>query len=79
MLVQDDGAGPHGEVQAELAPGGEGCGHQEYKPEYPGGGNMQRQPSTAVHPGKVLTRLELETVETRGASSLTYSHIWVMS
>ena len=40
VLVQDDGAGPHREVQPELAPGGERCWHQEYKPEYPGGGNV---------------------------------------
>ena len=57
VLVQDDGAGPHREVQAELAPGGERGRHQEHEPEYPGGGNVERQPAGAVHPGKVITRL----------------------
>ena len=40
VLVQDDGAGAHGEVQAELAPAGERGWHQKYKSEYPGGGNV---------------------------------------
>ena len=60
MLVQNDGAGPHRQVQPELAPGGQGGRDQEYKPEYPGGGNVQRQPATAVDPGKVITRLGRE-------------------